>query len=91
MTNLTGAIMNLNTQLTEYKNQLTTKDSAMSSIQKIIIHLQGEIKTLKDKLSGQTSKRPDAIVHGGEIKETGGALHISGHMESVATMEKPAI
>ena len=63
VTNLTGANMNLTTQVAEYSNQLSTKDSAMATMQEKIIHLQGGIKTLKRKLSGQTTKRTDTTQH----------------------------
>ena len=64
VTNLTGANMNLTTQVAEYSNQLSTKDSAMATMQEKIIHLQGGIKTLKRKLSGQTTKRPPLSLEG---------------------------
>ena len=44
VTNFTGINMNLKTQVTEYANHLYTKESAMESMQKTIIQLQGEIK-----------------------------------------------
>ena len=60
MTNLTGANMNLTTQVTEYANHMATKDSAMAKMQKMTSQIQGETKNLKGKLAGHTTKRPDA-------------------------------
>ena len=62
MTNLTGAKMNLTTQVSEYANHLATKYSAMATMQKTISQLQGGIKTLKSKLAGQNIKIPDATM-----------------------------
>ena len=55
--NLTGAKMNLMTQVAEYANHLETKYSTMATIQETISHLQGKIKPLKSKLSGQTTNK----------------------------------
>ena len=37
-------------------NNMTTKDTAMETMQKIILQLQGELKILKAKKSGQIMK-----------------------------------
>ena len=39
---------------------MATNESDMTAMQKTTIHMQGEIKPLKSKLSGQTTKKTDA-------------------------------
>ena len=58
VTNLAGANMSLTTQVVEYANHLVTKDSNMETTKKTISQMQGEIKTFKSKLEGQSTKRP---------------------------------
>ena len=55
--------MNLTTQMAEYSIHLANNDSEMAIMQKMIIHLQGEIKILKSKLSCQTNKITNATTH----------------------------
>ena len=57
--NLTEANMSLETQVAEHANHMATKDSAMATMQKKIIQLQGKIKILKSNLSDQAIKKPD--------------------------------
>ena len=63
LTNLTGTNINLKNQVTEYANNMDTKDSVMATTQKTIIQPQGEIKTPKSKMVGHPTKRPDATIH----------------------------
>ena len=57
--NLTEANMSLETQVADHANHMATKDSAMATMQKKIIQLQGKIKILKSNLSDQATKKPD--------------------------------
>ena len=57
--NLTDANMNLMIQVVEHANNMAKKDAAMAKMQKTIIQLQGEIKTLKSKLSVLVNNKPD--------------------------------
>ena len=52
VTYITGSNINLTTQVAEYANHMATNYSEMVTMQKTISHFQGEIKTLKSKLSG---------------------------------------
>ena len=52
MTNLTDTNGHLAAQVADQANNMTTKDAAMETIQKIILQLQGELKTLKAKQAG---------------------------------------
>ena len=56
MTNLTDANRHLEPQVAAQANNMTTKDTAMETMQKIILQLQGELKILKAKKSGQIMK-----------------------------------
>ena len=59
VTYLTDTNMNLTTQVAENSNNTATKDAAMATMQKTISQIQGEFKTLKRKISGQATKKPD--------------------------------
>ena len=52
VTNLTDTNVHLAAQVAYQTNNMTTKDASMETIQKIIIQLQGELKTLKSKQAG---------------------------------------
>ena len=56
VTNLTDTNRHLATQVAVQSNNMSTKDAAMETIQKIILQLQGELKTLKGKQAGQITK-----------------------------------
>ena len=49
----------MSTQVAAKANKMATKDSAMETMSKLIQQLQGEIKTLKSKQSGQSTNKPD--------------------------------
>ena len=51
--------MNLATQVADQANPMDTKDISVATMQKLINQLQGEIKTLKTKQSGQVTKKPE--------------------------------
>ena len=53
--NLTDANRHLAAQVSAQANNTMTKDSAMETTQKIILQLQGELKTLKAKKLGQST------------------------------------
>ena len=61
MTNLTDANRHLATQVAAPANNMATKDAAMETISKLIQQLQGEIKTLKLKQAGQSTKKPNSL------------------------------
>ena len=63
MTKLTGANMNLTTQVAEHAKHLATKNSARDTMQKTVIQLHGEVNDLKSKLSDHTTKETNAIQH----------------------------
>ena len=44
-------------QVAAQANNMTTKDAAMETMQKLIQKLQGETKTLKSKQAGQSTKK----------------------------------
>ena len=60
VSNLSGAYIKLMTQVVEYANYMTTKNSSMATMYKTISQLQGGIKTLKSKLAVHTTKRTGA-------------------------------
>ena len=57
VTNLADANIHVETQVSEKSNTMTTKDAAMEVMQNLIQKLQGEIKTLKSKQAGQSTKK----------------------------------
>ena len=56
VTKLMDANRHLAAQVSAQANNMTTKDAAMETMQNIIIQLQGELKTLKEKHSVQSTK-----------------------------------
>ena len=56
VTNLTDTNRHLAAQVEAQANNMTTKDNAMETMQKIILQLQGELKTMKSKQAGQSTK-----------------------------------
>ena len=59
VTDFTDANMNLTTPVSEHGNNMATQDTEIAIIQKTTSQLQGYIKTLKSKLPGQATKKPD--------------------------------
>ena len=84
VTELTGVNMNLTTQVAEYANHTSTKDYAMATMHKKISYPQGGIKTLKSKLAGYPTKKPEDTSN---KNSTGGLTHTSRRMDSAATTE----
>ena len=56
VSNLTDKNRHLASQMAAQANNLMNKDAAMDTTQKIILQLQGELKTLKTKQVGQSTK-----------------------------------
>ena len=56
VSNLTDKNRHLASQMAAQANNLMNKDAAMDTTQKIILQLQGELKTLKTKQAGQKTK-----------------------------------
>ena len=56
VTNLTDTNRHLAAQVAAQANNMTTKDNAMETMQKIILQLQGELKTMKSKQAGRSTK-----------------------------------
>ena len=52
VTKLTDANRHLSAQVEDQANNMTTKDSAMENMQKIVLQIQEELKTLKAKQAG---------------------------------------
>ena len=55
VTNLTDANRHLAAQVAAQVNNMATKDADMENMQKIVLQLQGELKTLKSKQAGQST------------------------------------
>ena len=77
VTNLADANIHLATQMAAQANKMVTKDSAMETMSKLIQQLQGEIKTLKSKQAGQSTKKPNSSSY---KKVNGGATNTAGPM-----------
>ena len=52
--------------MADQANHMATKDAVMETMPRIIQQLRGEIKTLKTKHSGQSTKKPDSLSYKNE-------------------------
>ena len=57
VTNINDANINLATELSKQANHMDAKDAEIVTMLNLINQLQGEIKTLKNKKSGQVTKK----------------------------------
>ena len=69
VTNLTDANRHLETQEAAQAINMATKDPAMETMSNLIQQLQGEIKTLKSKQSGHSTKKTNSSIYSSSYKK----------------------